>query len=120
MEEFNRDNILEIIDRYYKQYNLPEMGITNGEWDSLLDNLKVCLTENNHKEIEAATNMIIRKAMNLAMLDNCDVITLYYIINALDDLKAFSISEETIHDLKYKIVMDGLKNNTKKEKTNTK
>ena len=120
MKEFSREDVLAIINRYYEQYNLPEMGINNGDIDSLLTNLRGCLDEYNSNDIETAVNIIIRKAINLALLDDCDTINLYYVIRAMDDLRAFSIPEESINETRYKIMLDALKNNTKNEKTITK
>ena len=119
-KDFNLDNVLEIVNDLENQYHLPEVVITNGEWQALLDNLSDCFKNSDNNDLEVSTNIIIRRAFHEALIDHCDKISFYYVIIALRDLVAFSIYENKQTELKNKIMFDALKNNISKEKNKTK
>ena len=119
-KEFNLDNVLEIVDELSKNYRMLEFAISNGEWQSMLDNLSECLKDKNKDDLEIAVNIIIRRAVHECLIDSGNRITFYYVIVALKDLIAFHIPGKTIDELKYKMALDGLKNDANDNKKLTK
>jgi len=114
------EDVYKITDKLYSEYKIPEMGITDGEWQAFLDNLADCLNKNNSNELEVAVNILIRRAFYYASIDNCNKITLYYLVKSLKDLGVFHIKEDSIKELGNKIYSDGSKNNAMKTNTKTK
>ena len=114
-EEIKRE-LLDTINRYYSEYNLPEMSINDGEFDALIDTVYIYLLHDK----EHALNLIIRKALNLSMMDEYNCFNMYHIIKSLDDLIVFGLKIDDIEKMKQKIMIDSLLNNAKKSCNMTK
>lgn len=117
MENNWKEEINKLIEKYYNEYKLPEMDITEAEWDAVLDNLSGKL---NNNDMTAAINIIVRKALNLAMSDDVECVGLYHVISALPDMMVFNLNDEAIKDLQNKIMLDALINKTNKKNRITK
>ena len=110
-KEFNLDSVLAIVNDINTRYDLPEITITDGEWKALLDNLAKCFKDRDNDDLEVSINIIIRRAFHDALFDSCAKISFYYVIEALNDLTAFSVNESKRNELKNSIMYDALKNN---------
>lgn len=117
MENNWKEEINKLIEKYYNEYKLPEMGITDAEWDALLDNLSKHL---NNNDMATAINIIVRKTLNLSMTDDVESVGLYHVISALPDLMVLNLSEDVIKDLQNKIMLDALINKINKKNRITK
>ena len=114
------EDVNQILDKLYSEYRIPEMAITDGEWQAFLDNLNDCLIKHNSNELEVAVNILIRRALHFATFECCDKVTLYHLVKSLKDLIVFHIPQKEIMELGNKIYSDGSYNNTIKSNSKTK
>ena len=111
-----KDELLKIVNEYYEKYQLPELKVSDNEWDALLSVLERYLPNN----LKDAINILLRRAFNTALCNNGDYFTLYYIIVSLKDLEVFNLREEDINNIKNEIMLESLKNGIKRERDMTK
>ena len=99
-----RTEIFKIINRFYLEYKLPPMNITDSEWDTFLDVIEShFLAHNNIDEYEYAINILIRRALNFASINSEKEFTINHLLKALQDLSVFYISEDEIIAMKEEI-----------------
>ncbi len=111
-----KEQIMKTIDIFYQEYKLPEMKISEGEWDALIDTLRSYFSNQTDEAFINILNILIKRALNLVLIDNSDAFTLYHIIMAMSDLKVYHFTESGIMDIKNRVMLESLKNNTTKRK----
>ena len=114
-EEIKKE-LLETIDKYYREYKLPEMSISDGEFDALIDAMYIYL----RNQEEQGLYMVIRKALNLSMQNEYKCFNLHHIISSLGDLKVFGLGYDDIENMKRMIMFNSLLNNATKSHSITK
>ena len=110
-----KEELLKVIDKYYQEYKLPEFRMSDGDMDAFLNILA------NHfpNKVADIVYVILRKAFNIAMLNNDGYFTLYYIIVSLSELAVFNVSNDEINIIKQEIAFESIKNSTKQNVTVT-
>ena len=96
-KEMIKEEILSVIERAYKEHKLPPMSISDEEIDDLMYVVESnFLVHNKMNEYRNAMNIIIRKALYYATVDNRDAFIINHLAMALNDLSAFSIPSDEI------------------------
>ena len=96
-KETIKNEILNVIDRYYRDYKLPPNSINDEELDNLLDVVEAhFLVHNKMNEYRNALNIIIRKALYYSTVENRDAFVIHHLAMALNDLSAFLIPSDEI------------------------
>ena len=104
-----KEELLKIVDSFYGQYQLPELKVSDSEWEALLSVLEKYLP-NNTKD---AINILLRRAFNISLSNTGEYFTLYYVILAMKDLEVFNLSDDHINKMKNELMLESLKNSTK-------
>ncbi len=97
-----KEEILEVVDRYYQERNMPPMVITDKEWDIFLNVVysyfkKVGLSENDYRH---AMNVLVRKALYLAEIYNEGSFNAFHLRASLADLTAYDMNAYQIHSIR--------------------
>ena len=96
-KESIKEELLGVIDRLYKEYKIPPMLVSNEELDDLLYVVEThFLVHDKMKEYRHAMNIIIRRALYYASVENRDGFIVNHLAMALNDLSAFNIPSDEI------------------------
>ena len=113
--QIGKEEMFKVIRELYNDYNLPRMNIATNEWhaffnttSSFFDIPELC------EDYPVALNIIIRRALNLALIDNAKEVKIKYLIDALMDLTVFHITNEDINKIRDDINKNILETNEKK------
>ena len=98
--EIGKEEMFKAIRLLYNDYRLPRLNIKTNEWHAFFN--ETCKYFDNPEladNYSVALNIIIRRALNLALVDDAKEITINYLIDALQDLTVFHIFLEDIQEI---------------------
>ncbi len=97
-----KEEIFEVIDRYYKERKLPPMLISDKEWDSFFEVVYSHFKRNrlSDNDYRCAMNILVRKAMYLAEIYNEGSFNAYHLRASLADLTAYNMNAYQIHSIR--------------------
>lgn len=99
--EIGKEAMFRAIRELYNNYRLPKLNITQNEWNAFFS---VTGEAFDSREISddytTALNIVIRRALNMALIDNAKEVVIDYLINALCDLIVFHIQSNEIEKIK--------------------
>ena len=98
--EIGKEEMFKAIRELYQEYSLPRLNIKTNEWHTFFN--VTCAHFDNEELVDdypVALNIIIRRALNLALIDGADEVTIKYLIDALCDLSVFHIYTDEINEI---------------------
>ena len=102
--DIGKEEMFKAIRKLYNEYNLPRLNISQNEWlaffnltSKIFDDKELC------DDYPVALNIVIRRALNMALIDNAKEVTINYLIDALCDLSVFHIYSNEISNLQDEI-----------------
>ena len=103
-KEIIKAELLNTINDFYTNYNLPPMKISDNEWQSFLDVIEAhFLVRNKMDEYEHALNIIIRRALYFAKSFNAKEFNIDFIKKAFFDLVAFNIYKDKVNAMQEEV-----------------
>ena len=117
LETIGKEEMFRAIRSLYEEYRdkLPRLNIENNEWKAFFkETSKHFDMMDLEDDYPIALNIIFRRAVNMALLDNAKEVTFNYIIDGLSDLTIFHLFTEEIDKIKNNIKEDLEKSNNKK------
>ena len=96
-KEIIKAKLINTINGFYNDYQLPPMNISDSEWNKLLDVVEAhFLVHQIMNEYEIALNIIIRRALYFAQRTGDEEFSIEHLKRALQDLVAFHIYSDEI------------------------
>ena len=86
-KQIGKEEMFKAIKELYSEYKLPKMNISQDEWETFFDvTSRAFIDEKRTMDYIIAVNVIIRRAINFAMIDNTKELTIDYLVRALPDM----------------------------------
>ena len=93
--QIGKEEMFKAIRELYNEYQLPRLNIEQNEWNAFFNTTcKYFDVPELLDDYPIALNIIIRRALNLALIDGAKEVRINYLINALCDLTVFHITRE--------------------------
>lgn len=110
--QIGKEEMFKAIRELYNEYQLPRLNIEQNEWQAFF---KVTAEYFDVPELfedyPIALNIVIRRAINLALIDGAKEIKINYLIDALQDLTAFHVYQNEVEKMQ-----DNIKKNIEEQK----
>lgn len=106
MEEKKKieNQLMTYLDYLYQHYSLPKENIAKEEWQIFFDTVYNHIMKHNCiDDYNGVLHILLIRALNNAQKDSSKFFTLYYLIEALDDLICFNIFTDEINEVKEEI-----------------
>lgn len=113
--EIGKEEMFKAIRELYQEYRLPRLNIKTNEWHAFFN--ITCAHFDNEELVDdypIALNIIIRRAINMALVDGSNEVNIKYLIDALCDLSVFHIFTEEINEIQEAIKAQIEETNNKK------
>lgn len=105
IKEIGKQETFKAIDQLYQEYKLPKVSISDSEWNIFFDvTSEIFNNDNMQNDYPLAMNIILRRALNYAIIDEREEFTINYLIDGLCDLTVFHIYYEEIAKIKEEIL----------------
>ena len=116
IKEIGKKEVFNAIEELYRKYQLPILSITDDEWNIFFDVMsKAFENKDSINDYLVAINIVLRRALNFAIVCDSKEFTIKYLIDALCDLTVFHIYRDEINK-----IQDEIKNKLNKQKIKTK
>ena len=99
--EIGKEAMFRAIRELYNNYRLPKLNISQNEWNAFFNVTGEAFDSRGiSDDYTTALNIVIRRALNMALIDNAKEVVIDYLINALCDLIVFHIQSNEIEKIK--------------------
>ena len=114
-KEVGKREMFKAINTLYQDYKLPRIRISKEEWDIFFDITSSYFADDKQlTDYIIGVNIVIRRALNFALLDGAKEFTIDYLIKSLSDLTVCHIFLDQIKKMQEDI-RNEIKNTKEKE-----
>ena len=102
--EIGKEAMFKAIRELYNDYRLPKLNISQNEWNAFFNVTGEDFDSRGiSDDYTTALNIVIRRALNMALINNAKEVAIDYLINALCDLHVFHIKTSEIEKIQKEI-----------------